>query len=94
MRHVRENSASVAEPARQPPAHAALLERYLQLLQAELHTRPASAHPGWEHTLQWASDELRHTVATLRGVSPEDAEYELKHVLQEARERLGLAQGR
>jgi hypothetical protein len=89
----RENRASLAVSARMPPTHDALLERYLHLLRADPLLLAAAARPGREHTLQWAADELRHTAATLGGLSLEDAEYELKRVMEEARERLGLAEG-
>ena len=85
-----ENSAAPKVFARMPPTGDDLLERYLHLLRADPHILAAAAHPRREHTLQWASDELRHIAATLRGVSLEDAEYELKRVLEEARERLSL----
>ncbi len=87
----RKNSASLAVPTRQSPAHDSLLERYLNLLRADPHILAAAAHPGREHTLQWATDELRLTAATLGGYSLEDAEYELKRVVLEVLERLGLA---
>jgi hypothetical protein len=88
-----ESNAFQAVHVPTPAAHDVLVERYLHLLRADPHILAAAAHPGRGHTLQWAADELRHTAATLRGLSPEDAEYELKRVLQEARERLGLAKG-
>jgi hypothetical protein len=94
MMSARESSASAVVSARQPAAHDALLERYLHQLRADPHVLAAAALPGREHTLQWADDELRHTAATLRGVSLEEAEYEMKRVVREARERLGLAEGR
>ena len=93
MMNAQENGASVAVPARPHLAHDALVERYLHLLRADLPILAAAAHPGREHTLRWAVDELWHTAATLRGIPLEDAEYELKHVLQEARQRLGLGEG-
>jgi hypothetical protein len=93
MMSVQESRASVAVPAQQPPGHDALLERYLHLLRADPHLLEAAAPPGRKPTLHGAADEPRHTAATLRGVSLEEAEYELKRVLQEARERLGLAEG-
>ena len=89
MTSVQVNGVPVV-PKRISPAHDALLERYLHLLRADSHTLVATAHPGWEHTLQWATDELRHTASTLRNVPLEDAEYELQRVMREARERLGL----
>jgi hypothetical protein len=93
MMNAREKKASQAVHARPPSTHDALVERYLHLLRADPCILAAAAHPGRGHTLQWAIDELRHTAATLGGLSPEDAEYELKRVLQEARERLGLVEG-
>ncbi len=68
-----------------------LLEQYLRQLQDPRVL--ASEAPGRERTLQWAADELRHTAATLHGLTLEEAEYELAAVLREARERLGLMTG-
>jgi hypothetical protein len=70
------------------PAHEALLERYLRLLQADPTLLAAASRSGREQTLQWAADELKHTAATLGLLPLKDAEYELERVLQEVKERL------
>ncbi len=91
MMSARESSPSLAVDAPNSPVHSALVERYLHLLRADPDILAAAAASGREHTVQWATDELRHTAATLDGLSPEEAEYELKRVVQETMERLGLA---
>lgn len=70
------------------PAHEALLERYLHLLQADSTLLAAASQSGREQTLQWAADELKHTAATLGLLPLKDAEYELERVLLEVKERL------
>jgi len=70
------------------PAHEALLERYLHLLQTDPTLLAAASRSGREQTLQWATDELKHTAATLGHLPLKDAEYELERVLQEVKERL------
>lgn len=72
------------------PAHAALLEQYLHFLRDDPTVLEAANQSGREQTLQWATDELQHTAATLGGLSLEDARYELERVFQEVLERLQL----
>lgn len=92
----RENRLNLA--GAQPPGgaekrsvHDSLLERYLSWLQAHPAVHEATAPPRRQHTLMWATDELRQTASTLVGLSMDDAEYELKAVLREVLERLGVA---
>ena len=80
-----QNGASEVQPA-----HAALLEKYLHFLRSDPTVLAAATQPGREQTLQWATDELQHVAATLRGLPMEDARYELERVFQEVLERLQL----
>ncbi|WP_224242829.1 hypothetical protein [Hyalangium gracile] len=81
-------------PPEATPAHEALLEQYLHLLQADPSLLAAAAQSGREQTLQWAADELKHTAATLGDLPLEDAQYELERVLRELRERLEVPEDR